>query len=104
VDEELALYVPESAHGLPLDLHSADWALLTQRSLLPVSICNLNDCAGVPSVPFAKYNVPCKTVRKGEKHTERPIYLIVQRNCHFSGPSSQFISCHRVQYCLSLDR
>jgi hypothetical protein len=57
VDDELAVYVPVDAQGLPFDLHSAELGVLTQRSLLPVSRCNRRLCAGVPKVPLAKYKV-----------------------------------------------
>jgi hypothetical protein len=60
VEDELALYVPANEHGLPLLLHNVDVGVLTQRSLLPVSICNRKLCAGVPSVTLAKYNVSCR--------------------------------------------
>lgn len=49
--------VPDDAHGLPLLLHNAELGVLTQRSLLPVSRCNRNFCAGVPNVALAKYKV-----------------------------------------------
>lgn len=57
VDDEFAVYVPANAQGLPFDLQSAELGVLTQRSLLPVPKCNRRLCAGVPNVPFAKYNV-----------------------------------------------
>lgn len=57
VDDKLAEYVPVDAQGLPLDLHNTEVGVFTQRSLLPVSRCNRKLCAGVPNVPFAKYNV-----------------------------------------------
>lgn len=65
VDEEFALYVPANLHGLPFDLHNSEDGVLTQRSLLPVSICNRTLCAGVPNVAFAKYKVSykCEYVR-----------------------------------------
>jgi prolipoprotein diacylglyceryltransferase len=52
-----------AAQGLPADLHSTDEGVFTQRSLLPVSICNLNDCTGVPIVTFAKYRVTYGIIR-----------------------------------------
>ena len=60
VEDELAVYVPADAQGLPFDLHSAEVGVFTQRSLLPVSRCNRKLCAGVPNVPLAKYNVSCQ--------------------------------------------
>jgi hypothetical protein len=54
VDEVLAEYVPDSAHGLFDSWQKEELAELIQRSLLPVSRCNLNDCAGVPNETFAK--------------------------------------------------
>jgi hypothetical protein len=57
VEDELAVYVPADAHGLPFDLHNDELGVFTQRSLLPVSRCNRKLCAGVPSVALAKYNV-----------------------------------------------
>jgi hypothetical protein len=60
VEDELAVYVPVDAQGLPLDLHNAEVGVFTQRSLLPVSRCNRKLCDGVPNVPLAKYNVSCQ--------------------------------------------
>jgi hypothetical protein len=57
VEDELAVYVPVDAQGLPSDWHNAELGVFTQRSLLPVSRCNRKLCAGVPNVPLAKYNV-----------------------------------------------
>jgi hypothetical protein len=57
VDDEFAEYVPAALHGLPFSLQYAELGELTHKSLLPVSICKRKLCAGVPSVPFAKYNV-----------------------------------------------
>jgi hypothetical protein len=57
VDEAFAEYVPANEHGFPLTLHKVEVLVLTHRSLLPVSMCSLKLCAGVPKVPFAKYNV-----------------------------------------------
>jgi hypothetical protein len=57
VDEEFAAYVPAAAHCFPLVLHNEEAGVLTQRSLLPVSMCNRNFWAGVPIVAFAKYKV-----------------------------------------------
>jgi hypothetical protein len=43
---------------LPCELsHKLEFAELTHKSELPVSICRRNDCAGVPRVQSAKYNV-----------------------------------------------
>lgn len=57
VEDALAEYVPANAQGFPFASHNDDVFVFTHRSLLPVSMCSRKLCAGVPNVPFAKYNV-----------------------------------------------
>jgi hypothetical protein len=53
-EDEFALYVPDWPHWLPPCRQSCELAALTQRSLLPVSMCRRKFCAGVPKLALAK--------------------------------------------------
>ena len=53
VDDALGLKIPDSEHGFPLESHKIDDAAFVHRSLLPVSICSLSFCGGVPKLTFA---------------------------------------------------
>jgi hypothetical protein len=66
--------VPDSEHGLPLDLHIAEEGVLTQRSLLPVSKCRRSFCAGVPRVALTKYNV-CYQISAFGRHPHTALEL-----------------------------
>ena len=50
VDDELAEYVPEAWHSLASWVQNLDDGVLTHKSLLPVSMCNLKGAGGVPMV------------------------------------------------------
>ncbi len=54
VEDEFALYVPDTSHIWFEDLHNVEVGVFTQRSLLPVSRWRRRSWGGVPSEALKK--------------------------------------------------
>lgn len=52
--------------------------MLTQRSLLPVSMCNLTDLGGVPTVALMKYSVSWRLLDEAMACLVLRTYLVVE--------------------------